>query len=84
MNWDSYCKIKQYTIITLLNNLTASAICDKKWVEVNDLASGQYSVNKNILRLKTSMLILDLCNYSDAYIVVKGRITVADAHNANC
>ena len=47
----------------------------KKWIEVNDLSSGQYSVNKNI-RFKTSMLRSDLCNYSDAYIVAKGRITV--------
>ena len=67
-----------------MSELTKNSICDKKWVEVNDLSRGQYSVNKNILRHKTSMLISDLCNYSDAYIVVKGRITVADAHNANC
>ena len=46
-----------------------------KWIEVKDLSNGQYSVNKNI-RFKTSMVRLDLCNYSDAYIVVKGSITV--------
>ena len=39
------------------------------------MSSGQYSVNENI-RFKTSMLISDLCAYSDAYIVIKGRITV--------
>ena len=50
-------------------------ICDKKWIEINDLSSGQYSVNKNI-RFKTSILRSDLDDYSDAYIVVKGRITV--------
>ena len=42
----------------------------KKWIKVNDLSSGQYSVNKDI-RFKTSMLTSDLCNYSDAYIVIK-------------
>ena len=42
---------------------------------MNDLSSGQYSINKNI-RFKTSMLRSDLCDYSDAYIIVKGRITV--------
>ena len=52
----------------------------KKWVEVNDLSSGQYSVNKNI-RFKTSMLRLDLCDYSDACIVVKGTVTV-EGNNA--
>ena len=25
----------------------------------------------------------NLCNYSDAYVVVKGRITAADTNNAN-
>ena len=29
------------------------------------------------------MLQSDLCDYSDAYIVVKGTITVADPHDAN-
>ena len=47
----------------------------------NDLSSGQYSVNKNI-RLKTSTLRSDLCDYSDAYIVVKGRITVQGDNHA--
>ena len=28
------------------------------------------------MRFKTSMLGSDLCDYSDAYIVVKGRITI--------
>ena len=36
----------------------------QKWIEVNDLSSGQYSVNKNI-RFETSMLRSDLCDYSD-------------------
>ena len=47
-------------------------MCDKKWVEVNYLSSGQYSVKKN-KRFKTSVLRSD---YSDAYIVVKETITV--------
>ena len=46
-----------------------------KWIEVKDLSNGQYSVNKNI-RFKTSVVRLDLCDYSDEYIVVKGSITV--------
>ena len=54
----------------------------KKWVEVNDSSSGQYSVDKNI-RFKTSMLRSDLCGYSDAHIVVKGRISVTGTNNAN-
>ena len=49
-----------------------------KWVEVSDLSSSQYSVNKNI-RFKTSMLRLNLCDYSNAYIVVKGTIDLLTA-----
>ena len=45
----------------------------KKWIEVNDLSSGQYSINKNI-RFKTLMFGSDLCDYSDAYVVVKGGV----------
>ena len=54
----------------------------KKWVKVNDLSDGQYSVNKN-LRFKISMLRSDLCGYSDTYIVVKGTTTVEGTNDAN-
>ena len=67
--------MERYKISKLLNYSTLSKFVTKKWVEVNDLSSGQYSINKNI-RFKTSMLISDLCDFSDAYIVVKGRINV--------
>ena len=56
----------------LLNDSTISKFWTKTWIEINDLSSGQYSVNKNI-RFKTSMLKSDLCDYSDTYIVVKLR-----------
>ena len=54
----------------------------KKWVEVNDLSSGQYFDNKK-LRFKTSMLRSSLCYYSDAYIVMNGRISVGSTNNDN-
>ena len=38
------------------------------------------NANKQI-RFKTSMLRSDLCDYSDAYVVVKGYITVEGANN---
>ena len=47
----------------------------KKWIEVYDQSGKNYNVNKEI-RIKSSMLRSDLCDYSDAYIVVKGNITV--------
>ena len=45
----------------------------KKWIEVYDQSEKNYSPNKEI-RIKTSMLRSDLCDYSDAYIVAKGNI----------
>ena len=47
----------------------------KSWVETNDDVRGVYSPNKQI-RFKISMLRSSLCDYSDAYILVKGNITV--------
>ena len=58
----------------------------RNWVEINDEARGTYSLNKQI-KFKTSMLRSSLCDYSDAYILVKGNITVnntaAAANNTN-
>ena len=64
-------------IFELLSDSTVSKFVTRKWIEENDLSNGQYSVEKNI-RFKNPMLRSDLCDYSDAYVVVKGRITVAD------
>ena len=47
----------------------------KKWIEVYDQSEKNYNPNKEI-RIKTPMLRSDLCDFSDAYIVVKGNITV--------
>ena len=48
----------------------------KKWIEVYDQSEKNYNSNKEI-RIKTLMLRSDLCDFSDAYIVVKGNITVS-------
>ena len=52
----------------------------QNWVEIND--SGEtYNANEQI-KFKTIMLKSSLCNYSDAYILVKGKITVDDTSAA--
>ena len=53
----------------------------KKWIEVYNQSEKNYSVNKEI-RIKTPMLRLDLCDYSDSYIVVKGDIIITSPNNA--
>ena len=47
----------------------------KNWVEINDESRGTYNVNSQI-KFKTTMLKSSLCDYRDAYILVKGTITV--------
>ena len=49
-----------------------------QWIEVNGLSGSQYK-NKS-LRFKTPMLISDLCDYSDVYIIMKGTIIVKDTN----
>ena len=60
---------------TTFDNKDLPKFFTKKWVKVFDQSQGNYDVNKEI-RIKTSMLRSDLCHFSDAYIVVKGTITV--------
>ena len=61
----------------------------RNWVEINDESRGAYNVNSQI-KFKTTMLKSSLCDYSDAYILVKGTITAnntaaagAAANNTN-
>ena len=60
---------------TTSDNKDLPMFVTKKWIEVYDQSEGNYNVNKEI-RIKTSILRSDLCDFSDAYIVVKGNITV--------
>ena len=50
----------------------------KNWVEINDESRGTYNVNSQI-KFKTTMLKSSLSDYNDAYIIVKGRITITGA-----
>ena len=50
----------------------------KNWVEINDESRGTYNVNSQI-KFKTTMLKSSLCDSSDAYILVKGTITINGA-----
>ena len=78
-------------IANLLNDESnkPSKFRTRNWVEINDDIRGAYSPNKQI-RFKTVMLRSSLYDYSDAYILVKGNISVnntaaggAAANNTN-
>ena len=69
-----------------INNLLGPAhdkvqrFITKKWIEVQSQSGNTYNTSKPI-RFKTSMLRSDLCDYSDAYVCVKGTITVTNPNN---
>ena len=54
----------------------------KKWIEVYDQSEKNCNVNKEI-RIKTSMLRSNLCDFSDAYIIVNGVVTSPDDAKRN-
>ena len=76
---DKYYKMEHHKISKILNDATLSKFVTRKWVEVNDLSSGRYSLNKNMRFAIPS----DLRDCSDINIVVKRRITFTGDTNAN-
>ena len=50
----------------------------RNWVEINDESRRKYDDEKQI-RFKKTILKSSLCDYSDAYIFVKGKITITGA-----
>ena len=52
----------------------------KNWVEINDESRGTCNVNSQI-KFKTTMVKYSLCDYSDANILVNGKITITGARD---
>ena len=52
----------------------------KNWVEINDESRGGYTTGSDI-KFKTTMLRSSLCDYADAYILVKETITITGVGN---
>ena len=67
-------------IANLLDNASnqPSNFRTKTWVEINDESRRGYTTSSDI-KFKTTMLKSSLCDYADAYILVKGTITVTGA-----
>ena len=66
-------------IANLLDNALnkPSKFRTRNWLEINDEWRGTY--NGNEIKFKTTMLRSSLCDYADAYILVKGTITINGA-----
>ena len=54
----------------------------RNWVEINNESRGAYTVNSQI-KFKTTMLKSSSCDYSGAYILVKGTISVTNTAAAD-
>ena len=70
-------------IANMLNNESnkPSKFSTRNWDEINDESRGTYTGND--IKFKTTMLRSNLCDYADAYIVVKGTITITGAGDDN-
>ena len=65
-------------IVNLLNGSDNeyAKFATKKWYVIDSESKGVYS-HENPIKFLTSSLESSLCDYSDAYILVTGNITVA-------
>ena len=55
-----------------------SKFTTENWVEINDELRGGY-VTCSDIKFRTTMLRSNLCDYADAYILVKGTATIIGA-----
>ena len=69
-------------IINMLENTPnqPTKLRTKNWVEIEDDLRRTYNINSQI-KFKTSMLRISLYDYSGAYILVSGTITMNGAWN---
>ena len=75
--------MKYQKIINLLDNTKnkSSKFRTRNWVEINDESQGKY--DSSSIKFKTSMIRSDLCDYSDAYILVSGAVTITGVGDDN-
>ena len=72
-------------IVNLLNDSEnkSSKFATRKWYIINDQKNGQYGrgnedENDSAIKFETKVIKPNLCDYSDAYILVTGDIKIAD------
>ena len=76
-------KIETQKIVDLLNDSDNeySKFASRKWYIINDQNNGQYGrghENDSTIKFETKVIKPNLCDYSDAYILVTGDIKIAD------
>ena len=81
--------MKTQEILNSLNDSEneSSKFATRKWYIINDQNNGQYgrgNENDSTIKFETKVIKPNLCDYSDAYILVTGEIKVRDvAANTN-
>ena len=65
----------------MLNEENSSKFVTRKWNIVNDQSNTNYGVG-NETKYNTEVLKSHLCDYNDAYILIRGNITVTAARAA--
>ena len=65
-------------VLKLLNEASDSKFVTGKWNIVNDNSKANYDAG-NEISYNTEVLKSNLCDYSNAYILVRGDITVTAA-----
>ena len=65
-------------ILNLLNEASDSKFLTRKWSIVNDSLKANYGIRNEITH-KTEFLKSNLCDYNNAYSLVRGDITVTAA-----
>ena len=65
-------------ILNLVNRANDSKFVTRKWNIVNDNSKANYGVGSGII-YNTQVLRSNLCDYNDAYILVRGDITITGA-----
>ena len=68
----------QQLILNLLNKASDSKFATRKWNIVNDSSKSNYDAT-NEINYNTEILKYNLCDCNDAYILVRGGITVIAA-----
>ena len=70
-------------ISNLLDNVSSqpSKFRTRNWIEINDESRGTYTGNS--IKFKSTMVRSNLCDFSDAYIFVRGTITITGAGDNN-
>ena len=68
--------MKHQKIINLLNEANDSKFSTRKWNIVHDNSKANYGVGNEII-YNVEVLKSNLCDYNDAYILVRGDITIA-------